>query len=167
MKRLYFLLSFATLTGAARAQSLDTAAIIRQIRAEFQKINAHSASFKAETKDAWGGSTEGGEETLYYDSTGNLRKITTHDFGEMGQGWWELYIKNGLVFFAYQKVELYKKELAPDSRTDRWEEYRYYLYKNKVIRFLTNGTKDSPEYPDDPTKRILEVYQSCLHPQTE
>ena len=130
---------------------------IAQIRKEYTSTNAEKNYTVKEIEDNEQ-SVEGGI-IKYYFQNGIVKKIITEYFGETWRGTTEYYIKNGKVYFIFERAEKYKVpyytnddwyrendvEIGEvfDSKKSEIFEKRYYFDENmKLIRYTDENKKN-------------------------
>ena len=87
---------------------------ITQIRKDFTNTNAVKNYVIKEVEDSEQ-STDGGV-VKYYFQNGVVKKIVAEYFGESGNNLTEYYIKNGKVYFIFDKTEKYNVPYYVDSK---------------------------------------------------
>ena len=127
---------------------------IAQIRKDFESTNAVKNYVIKEVEDSEQ-STDGGV-VKYYLQNGIVKKIVVEHFGESWNSLTEYYVKNGKVYFIFDKSEKYnvpyyyvdskwykenklKNGEVFDKRKSKFSEQRYYFDENKKI--VENGQK--------------------------
>ena len=130
---------------------------IDQIRKEYTSTNAEKNYTVKEIEDNEQ-SVEGGI-IKYYFQNGIVKKIITEYFGETWRGTTEYYIKNGKVYFIFERAEKYKVpyytnddwyrendvEIGEvfDSKKSEIFEKRYYFDENmKLIQYADENKKN-------------------------
>jgi hypothetical protein len=167
------LLSAFNVIAATRAISSKAAkqeALIKRIRADYQRIHAAKKSFKVETTELMGFSVEGGEAQFYRNQQGQVEMIKASLYGEMGRQTHELYLKNQRVIFVFSREEHYNVPFyidqpavdgsyeAFDPKKSSFTEARYYFDQQKLIRWLDADGKAVE--PSDP--KFLEMQDYFL-----
>lgn len=110
--------------------------IISDIREKFGAINYNINSYRKEKKDLMGESTEGGKLEGYY-KNGELKKIVTSYYGEMGKLIEEYYFWGNDLFFVFIQNYSYNIPMyMDDSKVDKIDENRYYFHNDNLIRWL-------------------------------
>ena len=129
---------------------------IAQIRKEFASTNAVKNYVIKEVEDSEQ-STDGGV-VKYYLQNGIVKKIVVEHFGESWNSLTEYYVKNGKVYFIFDKSEKYNVPYYVDSkwykenklkngevfdkRKSKFSEQRYYFDENeKLIRYIGENKK--------------------------
>ena len=129
---------------------------ITQIRKDFMSTNAVKNYVIKEVEDSEQ-STDGGV-VKYYFQNGVVKKIVAEHFGESWNSLTEYYVKNGKVYFIFDKTEKYnvpyyvdskwykenelKKGEIFDKRKSKFFEKRYYFDENeKLIRYIDENKK--------------------------
>ena len=130
---------------------------IDQIRKDYKSTNAIKNYIVKEIEDDEQ-SIEGGV-IRYYSQNGIVKKIITEYFGETWRETTEYYVKNGKVYFIFDKTEKYnvpyyvnadwykrdnmKVGEVFDSRKSKISEKRYYFDENmKLIRYVGVNKKN-------------------------
>ena len=130
---------------------------IDQIRKDYASTNAIKNYIVKEIEDDEQ-SIEGGV-IRYYFQNGIVKKIVVEHYGESWNGLTEYYIKNGKVYFIFDKTEKYnvpyyvnaewykrdnmKVGEVFDSRKSKISEKRYYFDENmKLIRYTDENKKN-------------------------
>lgn len=127
------------------AVTLDTPAIVEQVKKQFAAINADLPTLIRQKKDLNGMSAEGGEVTGYYGKTG-LVKLQAILYGEMGKAEIEAYFDQAKLFFYYKKETQYDKPIYEQGfKVKNTGAQRFYFYEGKVIRWL--GAHQDIEFP--------------------
>lgn len=110
--------------------------IVAEIKKAFADINQNTASYKVESKEIMDESTEGGELKAYYQDE-DLKKVVASYFGEMGKTVEEYYFSEENAFFIFTQQYSYDKPITVEgSAVKQIEENRYYLHKNKLMRWI-------------------------------
>ena len=129
---------------------------IYQIRKEFASTNAVKNYVIKEVEDSEQ-STDGGV-VKYFSQNGIVKKIVVEHFGESWNSLIEYYVKNGKVYFIFDKSEKYNVPYYVDSkwykenklkngevfdkRKSKFSEQRYYFDENeKLIRYIGENKK--------------------------
>lgn len=129
---------------------------IAQIRKDYKSTNDIKNYIVKEIEDDEQ-SIEGGV-IRYYFQNGIVKKIITEYFGETWRGTTEYYVKNGKVYFIFDKAEKYNVPYYVDSkwykeneikngevfdkRKSKFSEKRYYFDENeKLIRYVGENKK--------------------------
>ena len=129
---------------------------IAQIRKDFASTNAVKNYVIKEVEDLEQ-STDSGV-VKYYLQDGVVKKIVAEYFRESGNNLTEYYIKNGKVYFIFDKTEKYNVPYYVDSkwykeneikngevfdkRKSKFSEQRYYFDENeKLIRYIGENKK--------------------------
>jgi hypothetical protein len=121
---------------AFTVNGIDTAALVKKIRADFTAVNAKQASYKKKTVNAPGFSAEGGEVTSYHRKS-DLVKIHAVFYGETGKVETDYYFNPDGLFFQYNKETFYDKPIyVKGFKVKKTAENRYYFYKKTLIRWL-------------------------------
>ena len=130
---------------------------IAQIRKDYKSTNAIKNYIVKEIEDDEQ-SIEGGV-IRYYSQNGIVKKIITEYFGETWRGTTEYYVKNGKVYFIFNRTEKYNVpyyinadwyrendvEIGEvfDSKKSEIFEKRYYFDENmKLIRYTDENKKN-------------------------
>jgi len=122
-------------------------------------------------------STREGGVIRYYFQNGIVKKIITEYFGETWRGTTEYYVKNGKVYFIFDKTEKYnvpyyvnaewykrdnmKVGEVFDSRKSKISEKRYYFDENmKLIRYVGENKKivENVQKLKEIEKNVLDEY---------
>lgn len=129
---------------------------IAQIRKDFVSTNAMKNYVIKDVEDSEQ-STDGGI-VKYFSQNGIVKKIVVEHFGESWNSLTEYYIKNGKVYFIFDKTEKYNVPYYVDSkwykenelkngevfdkRKSKFSEQRYYFDENeKLIRYIGENKK--------------------------
>lgn len=129
---------------------------IAQIRKDFASTNAVKNYVIKEVEDPEQ-STDGGV-VKYFSQNGIVKKIVVEHFGESWNSLTEYYVKNGKVYFIFDKAEKYNVPYYVDSkwykeneikngevfdkRKSKFSEQRYYFDENeKLIRYIGENKK--------------------------
>ena len=127
---------------------------IAQIRKEFASTNAMKNYVIKEVEDPEQ-STDGGV-VKYFSQNGIVKKIVVEHFGESWNSFTEYYIKNGKVYFIYDRTQKYnvpyyinanwykennlKVGEVFNSKKSKITEKRYYFDENeKLIRYISGN----------------------------
>ena len=148
---------------------------IAQIRKDFASTNAVKNYVIKEVEDSEQ-STDGGV-AKYYLQNGIVKKIVVEHYGESWNGLTEYYIKNGKVYFIFDKTEKYnvpyyvnadwykrdnmKVGEVFDSRKSKISEKRYYFDENmKLIRHVGENKKivENVQKLKEIEKNVLDEY---------
>ena len=148
---------------------------IDQIRKDYASTNAIKNYIVKEIEDDEQ-SIEGGV-IRYYFQNGIVKKIVAEYFGESGNNLTEYYIKNGKVYFIFDKTEKYnvpyyvnadwykrdnmKVGEVFDSRKSKISEKRYYFDENmKLIRYVGENKKiiENVQKLKEIEKNVLDEY---------
>ena len=156
MKTLRKIAVLFILTNLINFGTSDIEGEIAQIRKDFSSTNAVKNYVIKEVEDP-DQSTDGGV-VKYYLQDGVVKKIVAEYFGESGNNLTEYYIKNGKVYFIFDKTEKYNVPYYVDSkwykenelkngevfdkRKSKFSEQRYYFDENeKLIRYIGENKK--------------------------
>jgi len=132
--------------------------VISDIREKFGAVNYNLNSYKKIKKDLMDESTEGGELEGYFKKE-ELKKIVTSYYGEMGKLIEEYYFWDNELFFVFTQDYSYNMPMYMDgSKVDKIDENRYYIHKNKLIRWL-NPNKEKVAKSKF-TKKETEILQN-------
>ena len=113
---------------------------IAQIRKDFESTNAVKNYVIKEVEDPEQ-STDGGI-VKYFSQNGIVKKIVVEHFGESWNSLTEYYVKNGKVYFIFDKSEKYNVPYYVDKRKSKFSEQRYYFDENeKLIRYIGENKK--------------------------
>ena len=148
---------------------------IAQIRKEFASTNAMKNYVIKEVEDPEQ-STDGGI-VKYFSQNGIVKKIVVEHFGESWNSLTEYYVKNGKVYFIFDKTEKYnvpyyvnadwykrdnmKVGEVFDSRKSKISEKRYYFDENmKLIRYVGENKKivENVQKLKEIEKNVLDEY---------
>ena len=148
---------------------------IAQIRKDFASTNAVKNYVIKEVEDSEQ-STDGGV-VKYYFQNGIVKKIVVEHFGESWNSLTEYYVKNGKVYFIFDKTEKYnvpyyvnadwykrdnmKVGEVFDSRKSKISEKRYYFDENmKLIRYVGENKKivENVQKLKEIEKNVLDEY---------
>ena len=147
----------AVLLSLIRFGNSNVESKIVQIRKDYKGTNAIKNYIVKEIEDDEQ-SIEGGV-IRYYSQNGIVKKIITEYFGETWRGATEYYIKNGKVYFIFNRTEKYNVpyyinadwyrendvEIGEvfDSKKSEIFEKRYYFDENmKLIRYTDENKKN-------------------------
>ena len=156
MKTLRKIAVLFILTNLINFGASDIEGKIAQIREDFSSTNAVKNYVIKEVEDSEQ-STDSGV-VKYYLQDGVVKKIVAEYFGESGNNLTEYYIKNGKVYFIFDKTEKYNVPYYVDSkwykeneikngevfdkRKSKFSEKRYYFDENeKLIRYIGENKK--------------------------
>lgn len=132
--------------------------VISDIREKFGAVNYNLNSYKKIKKDLMDETTEGGELEGYFKKE-ELKKIVTSYYGEMGKLIEEYYFWDNELFFVFTQDYSYNMPMYMDgSKVDKIDENRYYIHKNKLIRWL-NPNKEKVAKSKF-TKKETEILQN-------
>ena len=146
----------AVLVSLVSFGNVNVESKIAQIRKDYKSTNDIKNYIVKEIEDDEQ-SIEGGV-IRYYFQNGIVKKIITEYFGETWRGTTEYYIKNGKVYFIFDKSEKYnvlyyvdskwykeneiKNGEVFDKRKSKFSEKRYYFDENeKLIRYIGENKK--------------------------
>ena len=148
---------------------------IAQIRKDYASTNAIKNYIVKQIEDDEQ-SIEGGV-IRYYFQNGIVKKIITEYFGETWRGTTEYYVKDGKVYFIFDKTEKYnvpyyvnadwykrdnmKVGEVFDSRKSKISEKRYYFDENmKLIRYVGENKKivENVQKLKEIEKNVLDEY---------
>ena len=148
---------------------------IDQIRKDYKSTNAIKNYIVKEIEDDEQ-SIEGGV-IRYYSQNGIVKKIITEYFGETWRGTTEYYVKNGKVYFIFNRTEKYNVpyyinadwyrendvEIGEvfDSKKSEIFEKRYYFDENmKLIRYVGENKKivENVQKLKEIEKNVLDEY---------
>ena len=148
---------------------------VAQIRKDFMSTNA-AKNYAIREADDSDRSTEGGV-IRYYFQNGIVKKIITEYFGETWRETTEYYVKNGKVYFIFDKTQKYnvpyyvnadwykrdnmKVGEVFDSRKSKISEKRYYFDENmKLIRYVGENKKivENVQKLKEIEKNVLDEY---------
>ena len=130
---------FADAVYTPGADSTDPA--IREIKREVQQIRSESAKYRVVTKDIDGESTEGGEDSLYYEGS-QLRKASVEFFGETGKVRMEYYFAQGKIRFAISRETRYTKPFyIANYDIGMIKTNRYYFQLGRLFRCIDEKGK--------------------------
>ena len=147
----------AVLVSLVSFSNSNVGSKIAQIRKDYTSTNAEENYAVKEIGDSEQ-STEGGV-IRYYFQNGIVKKIITEYFGETWRGATEYYVKNGKVYFIFNRTEKYNVpyyinadwyrendvEVGEvfDSKKSEIFEKRYYFDENmKLIRYTDENKKN-------------------------
>ena len=156
MKTLRKIAVLFILTNLINFGASDIEGKIAQIREDFSSTNAVKNYVIKEVEDSEQ-STDSGV-VKYYLQDGVVKKIVAEYFGESGNNLTEYYIKNGKVYFIFDKTEKYnvlyyvdskwykeneiKNGEIFDKRKSKFFEKRYYFDENeKLIQYIDENKK--------------------------
>ncbi|HVU98345.1 MAG TPA: hypothetical protein VHE34_24140 [Puia sp.] len=129
------------------ADSSDPA--IRKIKAEVQQIRANAAKYRMVANDLEGVSSEGGDDTLYYEGN-RLRKAASQLFGSIGNARSDYYFTDGKMRFAiYREIQYTKPFTIPNYDIGMIRTTRYYFQDGRLFRCIDEKGKlvDKGLYP--------------------
>jgi hypothetical protein len=140
--------------------------IVSDIRSKFKKVNTNLSNYKKVHKDMDDESTEGGELIAYYDNA-KLYKIEAIYYGETYNRKFDYYLWAGRLFFIFEKVNKYDKPVyTENTKVIETEENRYYIYKNKIVKWIGPDKKevDKSKFESEGTELIkrLEKFKAVL-----
>mgnify|MGYP001007397391 CR=1 FL=1 len=150
-------LIIAVLISLASFSALNIENRVAQIRKDYKGTNAIKNYIVKQIEDDEQ-SIEGGVIRYYFQNR-IVKKIVTEYFGETWRGTTEYYVKNGKVYFIFDKTEKYnvpyyvnadwykrdnmKVGEVFDSRKSKISEKRYYFDENmKLIRYTDENKKN-------------------------
>ena len=145
---------------------------IAQIRKDYKSTNAIKNYIVKEIEDDEQ-SIEGGV-IRYYFQNGIVKKIITEYFGETWRGTTEYYVKNGKVYFIFDKTEKYnvpyyinanwykennlKVGEVFNSKKSKITEKRYYFDENeKLIQYIIGNKRI-----DENIQKLKEIEKNVL-----
>jgi hypothetical protein len=123
--------------------SAQTEKQVTAIRAEVAGINKNVTKYKKTTKSVEGISLEG-TEGIFYSSGADLKKVTAKIYGEMYRATAEIYYKNNVPIFVYQKLSKYDKPFNLSPKIARVEQMRVYYVDGQIIRILVGKKEIKP-----------------------
>jgi len=143
-----FILSAFSMVGYG--QSKD--AIIKDIKNSFQQINNDKSLkvVKLENEEFLQNMTDGGGSLTGYFKNDTLCKISVWAGLSFGIRQYEYYLKNGRLFFIYEKEEDFAATSSGTldyKKLDLAFEGRYYMNEGKVIDIKVKGQKRFGEKP--------------------
>ena len=146
-----FVLSLCFYGQGSAAVPDSTEIYVRNIRAEYQKIN--SSQLRVVDAEPQEESSEGGEVKKYYDGKG-LRKIVTDYMGAIGRAVREYYFCGEELCFVYTVEYTYDRPMS--GHVIKKVENRYYFHRRRLIRWIDGKgkIKDKSLYADK-AKEIL------------
>lgn len=116
--------------------TLDTAAVIAQIRQQFRQTNDSLKDYRAEEQKALGVLSEGGSMMKYYQGD-RLKKIETAYYGSMGKSLIDYYINQDRIYFIFRRDYEYDKPMYMEgSQVQETRENRYYFNEGRLIRWI-------------------------------
>ena len=156
MKTLRKIAVLFILTNLINFGASDIEGKIAQIRKDFSSTNAVKNYVIKEDENSDQSADSG--VVKYYFQDGVVKKIVAEYFGESGNNLTEYYIKNGKVYFIFDKTEKYNVPYYVDSkwykeneikngeifdkRKSKFFEKRYYFDENeKLIRYIDENKK--------------------------
>ena len=145
---------------------------IAQIRKDYTSTNAVKNYVVKEIEDSEK-STDGGA-IKYYFQNGTIKKIITEYFGETWRGTTEYYVKNGKVYFIFNRTEKYnvpyyinanwykennlKVGEVFNSKKSKITEKRYYFDENeKLIQYIIGNKRI-----DENIQKLKEIEKDIL-----
>jgi len=148
MRYIFFIFLFALSLcsyGQGPAVQDSTEIYVRNIRAEYQKIN--SSRLRVVDAEPQEESSEGGEVKKYYEGKG-LRKIVTDYMGAIGRSVREYYFSGEELCFVYTVDYTYDRPMS--GHVIKKEENRYYFHHGRLIRWIDGKgkIKDKSLYAD-------------------
>jgi hypothetical protein len=144
---------------------------LAQIRKKFKRWeSAREELKKTELSKASQPASEGSKAYVFR-KQGKILIVDESYFAEMGQATWSFYFDGGHPFFILESEIRYAYPITVTSEErkklgggeDKTTENRYYIKKNKLIRWL-EGKKPVPLKGDkfkDQSKSVLELAQSA------
>ena len=156
MKTLRKIAVLFILTNLINFGASDIEGKIAQIRKDFSSTNAVKNYVIKEVEDSDQSIDSG--VVKYYLQDGVVKKIVAEHFGESWNSLTEYYVKNGKVYFIFDKSEKYNVPYYVDSkwykenklkngevfdkRKSKFSEQRYYFDENeKLIRYIGENKK--------------------------
>ncbi|EEX75901.1 hypothetical protein [Leptotrichia hofstadii] len=165
----------AVLVSLVSFGNVNVESKIAQIRKDFMSTNT-AKNYAIREADDSDRSTESGI-VKYYSQNGIVKKIVVEHYGEIWNGLTEYYIKNGKVYFIFDKTEKYnvpyyvnadwykrdnmKVGEVFDSRKSKISEKRYYFDENmKLIRYVGENKKivENVQKLKEIEKNVLDEY---------
>ena len=151
--RLLFLITFF-MTHQGFSQKKGES--ILRIRQDFRTINTDSTLkvIVMDAEDFLENAPDGGGELRGFYKKGNLVKVTVWIGLSLGNSVREFYLKDGEVFFVYEKFDSFVQtgEVPDKSRVVTSFEGRYYILKNKIIEEKLSG-----KIPLDKTRATISL----------
>lgn len=143
MKYIFAFSLFISLSSLVIGQEKQS--IIKQIRADYQIINAdtHLTKRKVKGEDFLENTPDGGAELTGYFKKDSLVKIVEWIGLSYGNSITEYYLKQGKIFFIYERFMSF---VTTDSSIDYSKvklafEGRYYIHNDQLIERLISGRK--------------------------
>ena len=122
----------------------DTALFVRQVRAEFERINKANPSartFKWEYDSTCSDQYQSGKVTLYT-LNGDVVKVHSEGYAEHGSWKEDFYFRSDTLFFMYQN-NAYGGAQNPEEFN---YQNRYYMQDNKLIKAIETGEANDTDY---------------------
>jgi hypothetical protein len=159
-----FCLSAKVFAGDIQSPPIDTGSIIKDIRREYQVINAGVPTFRKVQKELPEASSEGGALYKFYDKGKALRKMVCVSDGAIGKIREEYYLRNDTLLFVYTKEEVYKEPIDVNSNPVIREvtENRYYFNNNSMVQWLKNKQMMKPAEFPKVAKEVLQLFKGHL-----
>ena len=163
MHKYILIISFLIIQPALADEKADRIAWIKN---EYKTIRDNLNNYISESIDTDGDFSEGGVAGGYITKKGEVRLIEIEYYGEMGKGQYEFYYSNNEPFFILNIHHRYNTHfLMTEKEVEEWykqdgvrqevfdpkktkiEEYRYYIYKNEIIKkILSKNVKSNNTY---------------------
>jgi hypothetical protein len=142
---------------------------VTAIRSQTVEINKSLRTYKKNTVDVPGISTEGAEATIYR-SGNEIKKIIATIYGESFKAASEFYFADGKLIFSFDSVKRYKMppEMNKPIRIARVDQIRGYFADGKMFRLLqgTKAVASSNEEFNAEQERILGTVESILEAES-
>jgi hypothetical protein len=154
--------SYTCHTQPVMTNQIDTGNVIRQIRVQFNAINARGAALRKQKRElSTDFSSEGGSMDRFYDPAGKLQKIVCENYGAIGRTHEEYYIHNDSLFFAYTKEYIYNEPISVNMNPSikKVTENRYYFYQDEIIQWLEDVQKKEPSGFAKMSREILGTWK--------
>ena len=125
---------------------------IAQIRKDYTSTNAVKNYVVKEIEDSEK-STDGGA-IKYYFQNGTIKKIITEYYSESWNSLIEYYIKNGKVYFIYDRTQKYN---VPYYINANWYKENYFDENEKLIQYIIGNKRI-----DENIQKLKEIEKNVL-----
>jgi len=143
---------------------------INDIKKEYSNIRESIHTFSKDSIETLEYSADGGIIIYYNEKNNKIRLIECKLFGETGKSFYEFYIKNDSLFFVLQQIFNYNSpyymttqkyidmgfELFDPNKTTL-HEHRYYVSKNKLIKWIDDNKNIVSSYSNDFLKKEKDI----------
>lgn len=116
----------------------QTENVLQHIRDRYQEINKNIQSYRVETVDIPGISTEGADVTGYF-AGDTLQMIVEAVYGEMAKSRLEVYYDKGAPVFFYDREYRYEVPMYDSTFNEHKmaiDEERTYFHQGKMVRWI-------------------------------